>query len=74
MQDEKLPPRPPAEMKRYTAICSKPGDNPFRGRSVLQYTQTVDVAKGTPVAQVEQWAREAAKQGGYIFLRLEAQS
>lgn len=67
-----LPPRPPPGHTRYKAYARDPLDNPFRGRNGLnQIVQTVDVTSDTPRSQVEEWAREAAEQKGYTFLRLE---
>jgi hypothetical protein len=66
-----LPSWPPAGHKRYKAHSRKPGDNPFLGSGLKEYTQTVDIDRDTPFEQVERWAREAAEQGGFEFLRLE---
>ena len=72
MDAEKLPPRPPAGMKRYKAICRKPNQNPFAGRlGPTQEAQEVDLDETISFAQVEEWAREAAKRDGLEFLRLE---
>jgi|GEM_PF-6742939 len=66
-----LPARPPAGFRRFKAYSRKPGDNPFRSHGLREYTQTVDIEESTPLDQVEAWAREAAEEGGYQFLRLE---
>lgn len=67
-----LPPTPPSGKKRYKMYCRNPADNPFRGRGLTEQTQTVDVDADTPPEQVERWAREAAEEAGYQFIRLEA--
>lgn len=60
------------KMKKYRAISRDPKENPFKARQGLsRYTQTVEVAETTLVEQVEEWAREAARQKGYVFLHLE---
>lgn len=66
-----LPAHPPAGQKRYKAYTRKIGENPFRGSGVSNHTQVVDVDKNIPLEQVEEWAREAAKEGGFELLRLE---
>lgn len=67
-----LPRHPPAGKKRWKATCRNPNENPFRGRGgPSRFTQTVDVDEGISSAQVEEWARQAAQEAGYEFLRLE---
>ncbi len=66
-----LPVRPAPGQKRYKAYSRKPGDNPFHPRGLREYTQTVDIAEDITREQVEQWARQSAKERGYQFLRLE---
>lgn len=71
MSADRLPPHPPAGMKRYTSVCRDPKDNPFKGSGMRRKTQTVDVDADTPRSQVELWAREAAEEAGLVFIELE---
>lgn len=72
MHSERLPDFPPPGKKRYKAICRDPRVNPFKPNGSSSKTQTVDVDADTPLSQVEKWAREAAKEAGLEFIKLEA--
>ncbi len=74
MSNDSLPPSPPPGKKRYRAVFRRANHNPFRGNGrVATATQEVDVDEETPLAQVEEWAREMGEQG-YEFVSVEAVS
>lgn len=68
MEIRTVPPRPLYGKTRYKAIYRDPAQNPFSPRLTVP-VKTVDIDATVPLAQVEQWARDA--QENYEFVRLE---
>ncbi len=74
MEGDIVPPCVPAGKTRYKVTVRDPKQNPFRGQGVVTTFKRADVDSAMPLAQVEQFARENAKESGFEFVSLEVMS
>jgi len=70
MSGDIVPKHVPAGKTRYKMTVRDPKQNPFRGRGVVTTFKRADVDSTMPLAQVEQFAREDAKESGFVFMSL----
>ncbi len=71
MSGDMVPPHVPAGKTRYKMTVRDPKQNPFRGQGLITTFKRADVDSTIPLAQVEQFARENAKESGFEFVSLE---
>ena len=69
MDRGQLPPKPPSGMKRYRATIQ--GSNPFAPKGPYEVTQTTDVDESMSFEQVEEFARQAARDMRCRLVKLE---